>query len=256
MIELFFLLAIVFLIAVAFYRQRQPDLTILQVEQEQVTTQFPELLEERQPIVIRGVPQPRGITRAALQATPRLGGFPVAGHTLSSILEQPAALAPAAGVPTMAQEERANLAQELSLPVWATHTWLPMFQSYSWLAPILGIMKTEVAFGGIGMHRTTALYTCIVPTEGKYMVSLLARSSEPFLPPTWEHRYPGSLTLNDTPLVADLKYLDVIVSPGNALCVPAHMIVSIQPANPTDFNAVALLEYHEPISALAKLLSS
>jgi hypothetical protein len=255
MIELFFLLALVFLIAVAFYRQRQPDLTILQVEQDQVQTQFPDLLEERQPIVIRGVPQPRGITQEALQRTTRLAEFPVAGHPLSSILESPAALAPAAGTPTLSQEERATLATELSLPVWAKHTWLPLFESYSWLAPWIGTMKAEVLLGGLGMHRTTALYTCIVPTQGKYQVSLLAKSSEAFLPPTWEYRYPGSLTVNDTPLVADLKYLDVIVAPGNALCVPAHMIVSIEPQNPTEFAAAALLEYHEPISALAKILS-
>ena len=102
------------------------------------------------------------------------------------------------------------------------------------------------------MTRAKALYTCLIPTEGSYVVSLLSKSSEPFLPSTWENRYVTSLTSDDTPLVADLKYMDIVLNPGKALCIPAHMIFSVEPKGP--FCSAAIIEYHEPISLLAKSL--
>ena len=152
------------------------------------------------------------------------------------------------------QEEREGLAEELSLNIWANHTWLPLFHDYSWIAPIVGSLKTEALIGGIGMNRAKALYTCILPTEGTYIVSLLAKASEAFLPSNWENRYPSSLTSDDTPLVADLKFLDIILNKGNAICIPAHLIMSIEPKG-SGFHSAAIIEYHEPISILAKSLS-
>jgi hypothetical protein len=56
--------------------------------------------------------------------------------------------------------------------------------------------------------------------------------------------------------VADLKYLDIVLRPGTALLIPAHTIYSLQPAaaspDAPTFHAAALLEYHEPISLVAK----
>jgi len=252
MIEIFIVLATIFLIAVVFYMQRHPEITILQVEQDQVQEQFPILLEERQPIVIRGCQSPKGLTQEALQKSNRLAQFTVGEQTLSSIVASPLENS---GRPILTQDEREELAEQLSIPVWATHTWLPLFKEYSWLSPFLGTLQTEVLLGGTGMARTKALYTCIVPTEGKYMVSLLSKSSEAFLPPNWEYRYPSSLTSDDTPLVADLKYLDIVLNPGNALCIPAHMIISIEPVG-NSFHSAAILEYHEPISVLSKSLNN
>ena len=239
MLEVLGLIAIIFLIIVMFYMHRQSDLTILQLEQEQVESQFSGLLEERQPIVIRGVQAPKGLTKEALLKSTRLEAIPV-----QAALE---------GKP-LTRAEREELAERLSMTVWANHTWLPMFQEYSWIAPMVGSMKTEALIGGLGMNRSVALYTCLLPTEGSYLVSLLSKSSETFLPEAWENRIPSSLTSDDTPLVADLKFLDIILSKGNALCLPAHLIFSMEPMAGTPCNA-AIIEYHEPISILAKSLS-
>jgi hypothetical protein len=259
MIEYFIFFALVFLVAALFYKQRRTDLEILQLEQTQLDEQFADLLEELQPIVIRGITPPKGLTRDALQKIPRLGTFAVGGQPLGDILQKPEMLLGANGAPTLSQEGREQLAKELSISIWADHTWLPIFVKCSWLGSVLGCMRSEVILGGLGMTRTTAKYTCIMPTEGTYILSILSRQSESFLPATWQYRYPESLTLNDTPLVADLNYLDIILRPGTTVCLPPHVIYSIQPKHaadaPPEFYAAACVEYHEPISLLAKSFS-
>ena len=93
-----------------------------------------------------------------------------------------------------------------------------------------------------------------MPTEGIYTVSLVSRDSESFLPPKWNYKYPGRLSPNDTPLVADLKYMDIVVRPGTTICLPPHMIISMEPQD-KEFAAAAIVEYHEPVSLLAKSFS-
>jgi len=246
MLEILGIVAIIFLIMVVFYMQRHSENTILQVEQSQVDAQFGALLEERQPIVVRGCSPPKGLSRESLEKSTRLAGFQIGQQTLSQILSTPQ-------THQMTQGERDELGQQLSLPIWAAHTWLPLFQEYSWIAPLVGSSRAEALIGGLGMTRAKALYTCIIPTEGSYMVGLLSKNSEPFLPAAWETRYFSSLTSDDTPLVADLKYMDIVLNPGKALCIPAHMIFSVEPTGP-GFHSAAIIEYHEPISLLAKSL--
>ncbi len=251
-LELLFLFALVFLIAVLFYKQRAPDLQILQLEHDQISAQLADLLEEQQPIVIRGTMPPRGLTAEALAKAPRLASFPVGGQPLSAILAQPSLLASAAGIPTLSLELRRNLAEELSIPVWATRNWLPHFAHCSLLGPLVGTMRSEAVIGGLGMWKTTAKLTAFTPTEGTYVVSILSVESEQYLPKAWQYRYVSSLTPNDTPLVADIKFLDIVVRPGTALLIPPHAVVSMEPKEPSTFSAAAILEYHEPVSLLAK----
>jgi hypothetical protein len=251
-VELFFLAALVLLIAVAFYKQRPADLQILQLEQAQIPNQLADLLEEQQPIVIRGTAPPKGLTADALTKAPRLSSFPVGGQPLQTVLTTPSILASAAGVPTLSLELRRQLADELSVPIWATHNWLPHFTQISIAGPIIGTMRTEAVLGGLGLWKTVAKLTAFMPTEGTYTVSILATESESFLPKAWEYRYISSLSTNDTPLVADIKFLDIVVRPGTTLLLPPHRIVSMEPKDATTFSAAAILEYHEPISLLAK----
>lgn len=254
-LEGLFLLAISFLVVVFFYKQRQTDLTILQMEAEQMS-QLADLLSEQQPLVIRGVSPPKGLTHDALQKIPRLADFPVGGQPLSAVLESPKMLASAGGLPALDLRGRQELAEELSVPVWATHTWLQPLAETTWVGKAVGTLRTEVVLGGVGMFRTTAIYTMILPTSGTYSVSLLSRASEPFLPANWHYRYPSSLGPNDTPLVADLRFMDILLRPGTALVLPPHMVISMEPtADSPAFVAATILEYHEPISLLNKMIS-
>jgi len=238
---------------VLFYKQRSSDLTILQLEEDQIDSQLTDLLSERQPVILRSIIPPKGLTQESLLKIERLGQFPVGGHTLSTILTHPEMLASAKGMPTISEEGREHLAEELSLPIWANHTWLPRLNQFTWTGWATGTTRSEVVLGGIGLFRTSAILTCIFATEGKYNVSILFKDTETFLPPHWQYRYPSSFTVNDTPLVADLKYLDIVLRPGTALCLPSHTIVSLEPASDSSpFQSAAIVEYHEPISLLAR----
>jgi hypothetical protein len=254
MLEFFFLLGLVFLIGVLFYKQRRPSTELLQAEESQLEEQFSELLEEQQPLIVRGISPPKGITLESLKKIPRLSEFSVGGQPLQAVLDNPSILASAQGSPVLSKERRGEFATELSTKLWADHVWLPKFSQTTWLGFMLGCMLTEIVLGGMGMFKTTAMYTCIMPTEGVYTVSIVSRESESFLPKKWEYRYPGDLSPNDTPLVSDLKYMDIILRPGTMIIFPAHFIVSMKPAT-DEFTAAAILEYHEPISLLAKSLT-
>jgi hypothetical protein len=116
-------------------------------------------------------------------------------------------------------------------------------------------MRTEAFIGGLGMTRTVAKYTCIMPTEGTFTLSILSKESESFLPESWQYKYISSLTLNDTPLVADLKFLDIVLRPGTTVCLPPHTIISIEPKPESKLFAFASIEYHEPVTLIAKSFS-
>jgi len=257
MIEILVFLSLIFLIMVLFYKQRRPDLTILQLEEEQIEAQLTELLTERQPIILRSITPPKGLTQESLSKIQRLAHFPVGGQTLSTVLTSPEMLATAKGVPTISEEGREQLAEELALPIWAKHTWLPRLNQFTWTGWAAGTTRSEVVLGGMGLFRTSAIVTCIFATEGKYNVSILFKDSETFLPPNWEYRYPNTFTVNDTPLVADLKYMDIVLRPGTALLLPTHTIASLEPAADSGpFQSAAIVEYHEPISLLVRTAAS
>jgi hypothetical protein len=249
-------LLLLLLLGYLFYKHRRSELEILQIEFEQIEERLPELLEELQPVVIRGISPPKGLSLESLQKISRLANFSVGGQPLSDVLKHPAMLFDALGAPTVTQSGREQLAIELAIPVWANHTWLSIFAQSTWLGSVIGSMKTEAHIGGLGMTRTTAKYTCIMPTEGKFTLSILSKESESFLPTNWQYKYLNSLTLNDTPLVADIKYLDIVLRPGTTVCLPPHLIISIEPIKESSkMFTFAYLEYHEPISLLAKSLS-
>lgn len=248
-----FIIVLVFLICILFYRQRRTSLEILQAEESQIE-QLPELLEELQPLILRGAPPPKGLNKESLMKITRLAQFSVGGQPLEDILANPSMLLSANGSPVLSKERRELLANELSIKVWADHVWLPRFSQTTWFGWAVGCMKTEVLLGGLGMIRTVAKYTCIMPTEGTYTISIVSRESESFLPTNWLYRYPGTLSPNDTPLVSDLKYMDIILRPGTMICLPPHIIVSMQPKD-EEFSAAAIVEYHEPVSLLSKSFS-
>jgi len=253
MLGILFLIALVFLIAVLFYKQRRNSIEILQAEEAQID-QLSDLLEEQQPLIIRGISPPKGLTKESLAKIPRLSQFSVGGQPLEDVLNTPAILASANGEPVLSKERRDLLASELSIKVWADHVWLPRFSQTTWIGWMVGCIRTEVVLGGMGMFKTTAKYTAIMPTEGVYNISMISRDSESFLPSNWAYKYPGRLSPNDTPLVADLKYMDIVLRPGTMLCLPPHMIVSMEPKD-AEFTAAAIVEYHEPVSLLAKSFS-
>jgi hypothetical protein len=79
--------------------------------------------------------------------------------------------------------------------------------------------------GNKGLHKTMA-WTFLFATEGELHVTIMPETMEQFLPAEWVNLFPADITENDTPFLADLKYIDVVLRPGTALFMPPHWFMS------------------------------
>lgn len=249
-----------FVIFVWFYKQRRSELELLQVEFSQAGSSLRDLAQEKQPIVIRGVPTPPVLTADRLAEIPRLDTFPLVGGSsnLATYRKQPAAVNPdgqRAGQPLLEEAAGTVLADELAIPLWVQRSLNDALLDLGAL-PFLTSTDTRVLLGGQGLQRATGSYVCIVPTQGTYTISLVSASSETFLPKAWQNRFPQGFTINDSPMVGEINYIDVVVRPGTMLCVPAQTLFSTQPKEFGPFHSALILEVHTPVSRLAKLLES
>jgi hypothetical protein len=240
------LLAMIFLTSVFFYKQTNTDFHILQMEQGQIDKLF-ELAEERQPIVLRGAAVPHAFTRESLSKIPRLGNTPIATTDLTSILNGSTVLL-SDGPPAMTPAAAAAFAKEIGLDIWTLQVWAETLKSTSYIG-FAGSCRTSAWFGGVGLFKTTAMLTVLLPTEGVFYAGLIPKSSELYLPKEWKYRYPASFTMNDTPLVSELQFIDIKLKAGTALILPPHATVSMTPDS--GLSLWVMIEYHEPISLLA-----
>ena len=246
------LICIVFVISVLFYKQRRMTVEILQSEYT-AQDSLKELAAEHQPIVIRNTPIPQSLTVEQLTKMQRLSEFRFQegpGLTLRQYLTDSS---PDSGAPLISQNAAHILSKELALPIWVSHTIHDMIQEMGGFFSVAYSNRVQPVFGGIGMKRATAVMTFFMPVEGTYNISLVNPKSESFLPPEWKHRYPRTLTINDSPLVAEVKYIDIILRPGTMICVPTQTIFSLEPDSAT-FHSGLWIEVDSPVSMLAKFL--
>ena len=230
------------------------------LEYENVLPSLHELLQESQPIIIRGVPIPPILNSLKLAEIPRLNSFPLsanASYTLQTYRTHPELVFPdeqAIGLPILEPIVGRTLAKELSIDTWMKYTYNDFILELSGYFSVLKSIKTSVVLGGCGMVRPRSLYTCIIPTEGTYIVSLVNKRSENFLPKTaWTYKYPSILSVNDTPLVGEIQFIDIIARPGTMVIIPCHCIYSMTPKEMGKFHSAVLLELDSPISNMATL---
>ena len=95
----------------------------------------------------------------------------------------------------------------------------------------------------------------ILPTDGDLVVSVMPEKSETYLPKTWKGRLFGSLTRLESPLIGEIKYVDIKVRQGSVVFLPPHWIVSIQSDNEKKIPWFIWSEFHHPLSKLAKRIS-
>ena len=106
--------------------------------------------------------------------------------------------------------------------------------------------------GNIGLRKTFATWTCIFPVDGEITLTILPENVQTSLPANWVGCFPANLTIKDTPFVADLKFIDIILRPGNCIFMPAHWFISwTTTAAATKTPMVGTISYHTPISYLA-----
>jgi hypothetical protein len=104
-----------------------------------------------------------------------------------------------------------------------------------------------------GLFQTTAFQTFLMPTQGEVIVSLLLPKMIPYMPRVWKGRQFHSLTQNDTPLLKEIQYLDVILRKGNLLCLPSHLLVDIHSVSKDEPAWIFQANLHHPISRLTSL---
>jgi hypothetical protein len=248
LLEAIIIIATIFIIALVFYKQTNPEYKILQVENGDLQ-KLPYLIPELSPIVIRGFKVPNFWTRADVQARPRLQQIPLAyrGFMPTSLIE--AVTNPALALPTVALQTASLLAQESGIQVWAEHTILPVFTDL-WYNRCLTI-QTQALISNQGLQETTALLTVIFPTEGDLQFSLLHKKQAAYCPAQWQGTMPATWTKETTPLVGEIQFIDVIIRKGTALALPPHWRWAAVATESIIKPMIAVVEVHHPISALA-----
>jgi len=248
-LEALFLLALSLAVLILFYRQAIEQFNILQIEGSQIS-ELPKLFGERTPVVLRDIGTPRLFVPEMLKTNKRLQQFPIANNqTLGQYLEKPTQQV------RLPKKAATLLAKESGLSVWADHTWLPRVVQYSWLQPV-HTLSTEAFLGEAGLRKTTGLTTVLYPTSGSLDVTLLTEQQEKCLPSSWRGRFPETFTLQDTPLVGEIKYITIKVRPGNVLCIPTHWFYSVRLVDPKQPCLWARMTLDNPVSWIASSMES
>ena len=244
------IIAIVLLaVFVLFYRQAIEQYNILQIEASQLD-ELPKLLSERTPLVLHDIGQPKLFTPDALKSNGRLQQFPVGNKlTLGQYIQNPT---PSVQIPKKAS---LLLAKESGLSVWGEHTWFPKFFSYPFLQHI-HTFTTEARLGDQGLQKTTAAHTVLYPTAGTFEVTLLTEQQEKCLPPAWRGRFPELFTLQDTPLVGEIKFITIKLRPGNMLTIPSHWFYSLRSTDTKQPSLWCVFTIDNPISYVASSMES
>lgn len=237
-------------IAILFYKQANEDFEILQLDAERLQ-ELPILYADRSPIVVRGFPVPALGTREELAKRPHIYRMAVTpGVSLRDMAE---GLAPSVQVSAKTAE---FLSKESGLHIWFEHHIYKSLLPSQWTSAIYSF-RTTLWPHRRGMYKTTAFQTVIMPTQGAITVSLMLPKMIPYLPSKWEGREFSSLSANDTPLLNQIQFIDVLVRKGTLLLLPAHVLVNIAPLLASQAEGQSELpwifhaEIHHPISRLA-----
>lgn len=242
MLEAIFILLLCFLIFTFFYKQAIHEFRINQVNVTQKDA-IMELWKERVPLILRGLPKnPLWTREDVLQRA--------CYHTLSIFTDDSLVNWIQSGtvqsICPWDYEQAEKIAALSGIGIWAKQHVEPLLSSW-FLFPRYGSWA-----GGVGLHRTYATWTCILPVEGDLCVTIFPETMETYLPSNWRRSFPKTWNKSDTPFVKDIKYMDIIVRAGTALFMPPHWFVSWIPMEgSTIMPMVYTISYHSPISLIA-----
>lgn len=244
MFELFIFLGVAFFIAVLFYKQANESFEIIQLNADRIS-ELPTLYSDHSPIVLRDIKIPSIGTYESLSKRSTIMNMMVApSFSFKSLLSSEGSLKEFKWKSETAQ----FLSKESGLTTWFQHHLYPQLLPSPYTSFFYSY-KCGLWIHHKGLSKTTAFQTLILPTQGVAKVSLLLPKMIPYLPSNWQGRSFSSLSLNDTPLLNQIQYIDVKVRAGNALLLPAHLIVDISTDSDTAWIFVA--EIHHPISRIA-----
>lgn len=246
MLELIIICGIIFIILTFFYKQAVCEFRINQIEWSQKTN-ISTLLNEKVPLVIRSIPLAAFWTVEDVLVRTCYKDIPVFQET--TLVDWISASSPDSICPWKYPQAEI-IALNSGINIWANR-WInsliinPFMKL--WMFP-----KYHCWSGNVGLRKSFPVLTCIFPTDGEILLSILPENNEISLPPNWIGCFPANLSLKDTPFVSDLKFIDIILRPGNCAFIPAHWFVSwTTTAESTTVPMVCTISYHTPISSLA-----
>lgn len=246
MLEIILIICILFLILTFFYKQAVCEFRINQIEWSQ-QAHLPSLLHEKVPLVVRSIPSATFWTHSDVLARPCFKDIPIFHETTLSdwvSTSTPNSICP------WKYSQAEIIANVSGINIWANR-WInstiinPLLKF--WLFP-----KYHCWAGNVGLRKTFATWTCFFPVDGEIIFTIMPENVESSLPSNWLSCFPANLTVKDTPFVADLKFIDVVLRPGNCIIMPSHWFVSwIAPPSADKAPMVCSISYHSPISLLA-----
>lgn len=246
MLEIFLIFSVILLVLTFFYKQAVCEFRINQINWDQ-REKINGLITEKVPLVIRKIPSATFWTHQDVSVRPCYNSIPIFREmSLAQWLKN----TNSATVCPWNYFEAEAVANKSGISVW----------SERWLNPLLinPFIKfwTKAKYycwsGNVGLRKTFAPWTCLFPVDGEIIVSILPENSQPFLPGNWVGTFPSQLTIRDTPFIGDLKFIDIILRPGNCLLMPAHWFWSWSSSSDANKSAMACtIAYHTPISSAA-----
>jgi hypothetical protein len=246
MLEVILIFGILFIILIFFYKQAICEFRINQIEWTQKDNTS-SLLNEKVPLVIRKIPAATFWTHEDVLARSCFKDIPIFQET--TLTDWITTITPDSLCPWKYTQAE-TIANVSGINIWS-NKWLnpliinPLLKF--WMFP-----KYHCWAGNIGLRKTFATWTCIFPVDGEIILSIMPENNESSLPANWLGCFPSNLTIKDTPFVGDLKFMDIILRPGNCIFMPAHWFVSWTTTGEADKSPmVCTISYHTPVSLLA-----
>ena len=232
MIEIFIICSFIFLIYVFFYKQVNNEYSINQVTSLEKVN---DLLYDKSPIVVKDIQIPTCVLPQTLLKTQRFQTM------LGSYLEKRENTLP------YSYDFDTFIANETGFQVAGEHMWFPILQT-NMLANYISTLKSRISFGSKPFIINNAIYTILIPIEGKYTCSLINNENGKMLPSDLTNIY------SIDSLQKNIQYIDILLKPGNILIIPAHWYYSMKEDAP--YSYYGIYEYHEPISLLQNYIDS
>lgn len=246
MLEILLVFGVIFIILTFFYKQAICEFRINQLEWTQ-RENIHALLHEKVPLVVRGLPSATIWTHEDVMTRSCYQDLPIFQETnLQDWIATTNSQTVCPWKDTQAERIGTTCGISIWAKKWIEHAMVKPFLRI-WMSPIYHCWS-----GRVGLRRLFATWTVILPVDESIVVSILPENVESALPASWVGCFPSELTLKDTPFLSDIKYIDIVVRPGNALIMPPHWYVSwVEGKESTKAPMVCTLSYHTPISRLA-----
>lgn len=252
-LELIIALILVLAVSVFFYRSSSEEFQILQREYIP-NTPWDDLLNEQLPVVIRNLP--KSMQGGWSESRTLAKRWPVTLFDVDNQQYYKTTWDAYIHEQTIEQPVNMNeIAEILKLDETARNWRLDGFNKWYWLPTSMPNPIVAQPSYVHGVQKSLAEAKLIVNTDGGPLRIWLAHGGAipPAVIPLLKGKNPWIQTTDDIPWITEVKYIELILRPGNALLLPRHWYYAIISEEMATWYWEA--EFHSPISRLASQIS-